>query len=146
MYNSLNYFNCIQQNWSIIAHMNCSITNVIKKVNQAGWVCLNIDETCINGSIGCGGVIRGNEGEWLHGFSKFIGKGDAYIVESWGVLEGIKLARRLNFTKVEVRRDSLGVVKDITNKKASQMNGRALIGRIGQLMDHDWDVVVKHAY
>jgi hypothetical protein len=51
------------------------------------------------------------------------------------VLEEIKLARRLNFNKVEVRTDSLGVVKDITNKKASQMHGRALIGRIGQMMD-----------
>jgi hypothetical protein len=33
------------------------------KPSNAGWVCLNIDGTCINGSIGCGGVIRGNEGE-----------------------------------------------------------------------------------
>jgi ribonuclease HI len=52
----------------------------------------------------------------------------------------------LNFTKVELITDSLGVVKHITNKKASQMNGRALIGRIGQMMEHDWEVVVKHAY
>jgi ribonuclease HI len=112
----------------------------------AGWVCLNIDGACNNGIIGCGGVIRGNEGEWLHGFSKFIGRGDAYIAELWGVFEGIKLARRLNFSKVEVRTDSLGVVRDITNKKASQINGRALISRIGQMMDHDWEVVVKHVY
>ncbi|KAK2419102.1 heat shock 70 kDa protein [Trifolium repens] len=116
------------------------------KPPNAGWVCLNIDGTCINGSIGCGGVICGNEGEWLHGFSKFIGRGDAYIAELWGVFEGMKLARRLNFNKVEVITDSLGVVKDITNKKASQMHGRALIGRIGQMMEHDWEVVVKHVY
>jgi ribonuclease HI len=62
------------------------------------------------------------------------------------VFEGIKLARRLNFTKVEVRIDSLGVVRDINNKRSSQMNGRALIGRIGQMMEHDWEVVVKHVY
>jgi hypothetical protein len=40
-----------------------------------GWVCLNVDGACKDGVIGCGGVIRGNSGEWLHGFSKLIGRG-----------------------------------------------------------------------
>jgi hypothetical protein len=40
------------------------------------------------------------------------------------VFEGIKLARRVNFSKVEVRADSIGVVNDITNKKSSKLGGR----------------------
>jgi ribonuclease HI len=111
-----------------------------------GWVCLNIDGACRDGAIGCGGVIRGSFGEWIHGFSKFIGRGDAYIAELWGVLEGISLARRMNFSKVEVRIDSLEVVNDITNKKPSRMCGKALVGRICQIMDLDWDVIVNHSY
>jgi hypothetical protein len=54
---------------------------------------LNIDGACKDGVIGCGGVIRGNMSEWLHGFSKIIGRGEAYIAELWGVLEGMRLER-----------------------------------------------------
>ncbi|PNX77292.1 ribonuclease H [Trifolium pratense] len=51
-----------------------------------GWVKLNTDGSCRDdGSIGCGGVIRGSAGEWLGGFSKFIGNGNAYVAELWGI-------------------------------------------------------------
>jgi hypothetical protein len=46
-----------------------------------GWVCWNVDGACRDGVIGCGGVIRGSVREWIHGFSKFIGRGEAYIAE-----------------------------------------------------------------
>jgi ribonuclease HI len=112
----------------------------------SGWVCLNVDGACRDGVIGCGGVIRGSVGEWISGFSKFIGSGDAYIAELWGVFEGINLARQMNFTKVEVRIDSIEVVNDILNKKPSRMGGKAIVGRICQLLELDWDVVVTHVY
>jgi ribonuclease HI len=111
-----------------------------------GWVCLNIDGACRDGVIGCGGVIRGSDGEWIHGFSKLIGRGDAYIAELWGALEGIKLTRQMKFAKVEVRIDSLSVVNDIRNKKPSQVCGKALIGRICQMLDLEWEIVVNHSY
>jgi hypothetical protein len=44
---------------------------------QSGWIKLNTDGTCDDdGRIGCGGVSRGSEGEWLGGYAKFIGKGN----------------------------------------------------------------------
>jgi ribonuclease HI len=57
---------------------------------------LNIDGACRDGVIGCGGVIRGSDREWLNGFSKLIGLGDAYIAELYGLFEGLKLAREIN--------------------------------------------------
>jgi hypothetical protein len=46
-----------------------------------------------------GGILRGRDGEWLRGFSKFIGKGSAYVVaELWGMLEGLSFAKCLNFS------------------------------------------------
>jgi ribonuclease HI len=113
---------------------------------DVGWVCLNVDGSCKDGVIGCGGVIRGNEGEWLHGFSKLIGRGDVYIAELWGVFEGLKLAKRMNFDKVEVRIDARVVLEDIVHKKASNICGKTLVGRICQLMEHEWEVVFKHSY
>ncbi|MCI68031.1 ribonuclease H protein, partial [Trifolium medium] len=61
-------------------------------------------------SIGSGDVIRGSAGEWLGGFSKFIGNGNVYVAELWGVLEGLKIVRRLNFRAVESHVDSVVVV------------------------------------
>ena len=41
-----------------------------------GWVKNNIGKI-----IGCGGLIRCSEGEWLVGFSKFLGKCNAFFAE-----------------------------------------------------------------
>lgn len=62
------------------------IMQVSWKHPRNGWVCLNIDGACKNGVIGCEGVIRGSEGEWLYGFSKVLGQGNAYIAEAWGYM------------------------------------------------------------
>jgi ribonuclease HI len=107
---------------------------------------LNIDGACRDGVIGCGGVIRGSDGEWINGFSKLIGRGDVYIAELWGVLEGTKMAHRMNFTKVEVRINSKEVVNGILHHKPSKMCGKALVDKICQMLKMDWDVVVKHTY
>jgi ribonuclease HI len=79
-------------------------------------------------------------------FQKIHWKREVYIAELWGVFEGINLARRMNFSKAEVRIDSIGVVNDITHKKASKMYGRALVGRICEMLEYDWEVVFKHSY
>jgi hypothetical protein len=102
-----------------------TIIHVSWKPPSVGWVCLNIDGACRDGVIGCGGVIRGSEGEWLIGFSKLIGRGDAYIAELWGLLEGLKLAKRMSFKKIEVHVDSIGVVNDI--KRITYYVGRLLL-------------------
>ncbi|MCI64562.1 ribonuclease H protein, partial [Trifolium medium] len=77
----------------------------------------NSDGSCQDGGrIGCGGILRGSQGEWLGGFAKFIGHGNAFLAELWGVLEGLRYAWRLNFRKVELHADSLIVVGAITSK------------------------------
>jgi hypothetical protein len=53
------------------------------------------------------------------------------------VCEGMKLARSLNFTKVEVRIDSIEVVNVIMQKKPSRMCGKALIDKICELLVFD---------
>lgn len=46
------------------------------------WVKLNTDGARAHkGNAGCGGVIRGNEGECLGGFSKSIGLCSSYTTE-----------------------------------------------------------------
>ncbi|MCI00028.1 ribonuclease H protein [Trifolium medium] len=83
---------------------------------RKGWVKLNSNGSCKEGGrIGCGRIIRGSVGEWLGGYAKFIGVGNTYLVELFGVLEGLKHAKRPNFREVVVHIDSLIVVKAISS-------------------------------
>jgi len=50
--------------------------------------------------VGCGGFIKGCDGEWLRGFAKSISTCCVYIGKLWSMLEELKYARRLRFTIV----------------------------------------------
>jgi hypothetical protein len=52
------------------------------KLPLQGWVRLNTNGSCKEGNrVWCGGLVRGSEGEWLGGFSKFVGSCSACIAE-----------------------------------------------------------------
>jgi ribonuclease HI len=57
---------------------------------------------------GCGDVLRGEHGEWLCGFSKYLGSCSVYISELWGVLLGLESAWTCGFKRVELQMDSKG--------------------------------------
>jgi ribonuclease HI len=63
-----------------------------------------------NNKAGCGGVIRGSQGEWFGGFAKGVGDCSAFVAELWRVFEGLEYARRLGFVNVELNTDSVTVV------------------------------------
>ena len=60
---------------------------------QMGWACLNTDGAAAGnpGQAGCGGLIRNEHGEWLCGFSRSIGCADNFMVELWGLRDGLTL-------------------------------------------------------
>ncbi|GAU44140.1 hypothetical protein TSUD_188010 [Trifolium subterraneum] len=99
-----------------------------------------------NNKAECGGIIRGNHGEWLGGFAKVIGECSAFIAELWGVFEGLTLARRMGFRKVEVHIDSVVVVQVITTGKLHNKIGWSLVLNIRKLLELDWEVIIAHAY
>jgi hypothetical protein len=80
-----------------------------------GWILVNTDgarkNSNNNNSCGCGGIIRGNNAEWLGGFAKGLGDCSVVVAELWGVLEGLSYAWRLRFRKVELHLDSKQVDK-----------------------------------
>jgi hypothetical protein len=82
----------------------------------------------------------------LGGFANFLGFGNVYLAELWGVLEGLKHVKRLNFQAVELHIDSLIVVQNITPKRSNNIVGRTLVERNRKLIDLDWEVVFHHSY
>jgi ribonuclease HI len=96
---------------------------------------LNTDGSCReDGHIGCGGIIRGNDSEWIGGFAKFVGHGNAYLAKLWGVVEGLSYAIRLNLHCVELHVDSMAVVKAITsNGGGGSFRGRSFVDKVSVL-------------
>ncbi|KAK2379785.1 Polynucleotidyl transferase, ribonuclease H superfamily protein [Trifolium repens] len=117
------------------------------KPPMEGWVKLNRDGAYKDGSAaGCGGVIRDSHGGWIGGFAKYLGICSAYVAELWGVLEGLRYARNLGFTRIELNVDSSVVDHVLRRQGNNSPTGSALINQIRRLMDLDWEVVVKHSY
>jgi ribonuclease HI len=117
------------------------------KPPMEGWVKLNTDGAYKDESAaGCGGVIRDSHGGWLGGFAKYLGICSAYVAELWGVLEGLRYARNLGFTRIELNVDSSVVDHVLRRQGNNSPTGSALINQIRRLMDLDWEVVVKHSY
>jgi ribonuclease HI len=108
---------------------------------------LNTDGACKENNIaGCGGIIRGNQGEWIGGFAKGIGDCSPFIAELWGVFEGLSLAWRLGFRKIELHIDSVAVVQVISTGKLSSKTGWSLVMNIQKLLDLEWEVKIAHVY
>jgi ribonuclease HI len=112
------------------------------------WVKLNTDGSSKNNmtAAGCGGLIRGNDGEWLGGFSKFVGSCSACVAELWGVLEGLKYAWNLGFRLVELHIDSQVVVKIIQEDGTTSSSCWSLVRRIRQFLERDWEIKIQHSY
>ena len=58
------------------------------------WYKLNTDgESCGNpGRARGGGVIRDSAGNWIRGFTRYIGYTTSIIAEFWALRDGLKLA------------------------------------------------------
>ena len=63
-----------------------------------------------------------------------MGKHNAFIAELWGVLEGLRCAKQMGFTTVELPVDSLVVVNIIMKGQDINLIGRSLVQRIRQLL------------
>jgi ribonuclease HI len=87
-------------------------------------------------------LIRGENKEWLGGFSKFIGLCSAFVAELWGVFEGLELAQIKGFGKVEICVDSQAVISGIRKGDCSNAMGFKLVQRIRQMLKLNWVVSI----
>ncbi|KAK7259832.1 hypothetical protein RIF29_25447 [Crotalaria pallida] len=116
---------------------------------SVGWIRINSDGSCRVNSheVGCGCVIRGSNGEWIRGYSKYLGVSSSpLIAELWGVLEGLQLAWNLDFKMVELHLDSLEAFNLLSGSHAGSYQGLGLISRISSLINRDWKVEINHIY
>jgi ribonuclease HI len=95
---------------------------------------------------GCGGVLRGADGEWLGGYAKCVGLCSAFVAELWGVVEGLRYAHRLGFRKIQLSVDSAAVVQVLANGTSKSMMGTSLVKQIKMMLEQEWSVEISHSY
>jgi hypothetical protein len=94
------YMNVLKNN-KVIVEQSRTMAMIRLNPPQTNFVRLNTNDAYkVNQTAGCGGLIRGCDGEWLGGFAKGVGLCSGFVAELWGVLEGLKYVRRLGFLKV----------------------------------------------
>ncbi|KAF7811879.1 putative ribonuclease H-like domain-containing protein [Senna tora] len=76
-----------------------------------GWWKINLDGSCSSSNnIAAGGLIRDSNGNWVMGFSKFLGGGTILYAELWAIVYGLDLAYSAGGSKIVVESDSLSAI------------------------------------
>jgi len=99
------------------------------------------------GRAGAGGVLRGDRGEWIFGFSEHLGHCSSMKAELRAISRGLQLAEGEGFRKVWIRTDSLVVVGMLTNKMQWHPEHHFLLQRCSNLLrKEEWEVKITHCY
>ncbi|KAK8564027.1 hypothetical protein V6N12_036159 [Hibiscus sabdariffa] len=80
---------------------------------ELGWPCLNVDGAIsLNiGKVKIGGLLRDNVGNFLFGFSKFIGCANSLQAELWSLYIGLQLAWDYGVEFLQVQTDCKQVLQ-----------------------------------
>jgi len=113
------------------------------------WIALNTDGAAKSncGVAGAGGVLRDSHGQWLVGFSEYVGHCSAAKAEIRGVLRGLKIAKEMAISKLCIRMDSTTVISWLTKSSADNPECYSLIQQCRKLLAWDgWETRLSHCF
>jgi ribonuclease HI len=114
----------------------------------AGWVKLNTDgaysSSC--GLAGGGGLLRDSNGNWIHGFARFLGNCSSTIAELWALKDGLTLAHSLGFSLISIELDAEMVVLLLKNPSTVNLVMEPLLSDCRHLLQLFDNPVVQHVY
>ena len=83
------------------------------------FLCLNTDGARKgNGEASAGGLLRDCHGNFIHGFSAYLGVCSVLKAELWGVVHGLRMAWDLGYRRIQVGIDNYSVVQIIKENNA----------------------------
>ena len=112
-----------------------------------GWTKLNTDRSVMGNPAmaGGGGMIRGQEGEWIAGFARPLGRTNSCMAELWALRDGLLLAKELGINNLIVELDALSVVLLMKNN-ACNLLMEPLLTDFRNLLKEFLNTQVVHAY
>jgi len=114
-----------------------------------GWMVLNTDGAAKGnpGQAGAGGVLRGENSEWIIGFSEGLGYCSSVRAELRAVLRGLRLAKEAQATKLWLQIDSNVVVGMLARRTSCIPGLRGLIHQCHTLLEWEgWEVKISHVF
>lgn len=74
---------------------------------------LNSDGSLRNGLAACGGLLHNHHGHFIKGYHYNLGVASSILVELWGLIHGLRLAKSMHMSSLVVELDSKAVVSMI---------------------------------
>lgn len=95
------------------------IRRILWERPPSGWKKQNTDGSCIGNmrSAGCGGIVRDDHGVWFVGFSRHIRTTNSFILEIWGLRDGLVLCSNLNIQSLIIELDARMIVDAFVKSK-----------------------------
>ena len=115
---------------------------------DAGWVKLNTNgaSSSSRGRAGGGGLLRDSNGNWIHGFARFLGNCSSTLAELWALKDVLFLANSLGFSLISVEMDAEMVVLLLKNPSTINLVMKSLLFDCRSLLQMFDNPVVQHAY
>ena len=113
-----------------------------------GWVKLNTDGSFStdNGLAGCGGFIRGSDGQWIMGFAKSIIVSSSIAVELWALREGLSLCMEMHLQAVEVELDASAAISLVSSTCSTNGDLSGLLDDCREMLLRMPQAKVSHCY
>jgi len=83
---------------------------------------MNTDGSAKLNHISAGGILRDENGNFVAGFSEFIGYGHSLKAELWTIFRGIELAASLNIKKIILESDCTAAINCVLSDKITQQH------------------------
>ncbi|KAA3488041.1 LINE-type retrotransposon LIb DNA [Gossypium australe] len=109
------------------------------------WVHLSSDGAVarIFGDAAAGGVVRDQDGNWILGYTHYLGSCSPLEAELWGVLDGVLILLNKGYKKVKIQTDNLEVIRALATKDMID-SGTTLLRRIKRIMYSEGQWEIKH--
>ncbi|KAJ7971564.1 Ribonuclease H [Quillaja saponaria] len=115
---------------------------------EPGIVKINTDGASKQNGLfsSCGGVIRGELGNWIADFSANLGVGSNSKAEHFGILYGLELAWKMGFRKVQLESDSSAMLELISKGSTTYHPHFPIIQECRNLISKYWSIQLGHVY
>ncbi|KAL1152668.1 hypothetical protein V6Z11_A09G125900 [Gossypium hirsutum] len=98
-----------------------------------------------SGNAAARSVIRDRSGNWILGFTHYLGRCSPLEAELWGILDGILVSLSKSYKKVRIQSDSLEVVKALSMEVLVD-SGNTILRRVKRLLRSEGQWEIKNSF
>ncbi|MBA0611137.1 hypothetical protein Godav_011841 [Gossypium davidsonii] len=122
---------------SVYGHEFEDMINVLRNCPAAKDVWMHVLPNQLKqreiGYAATGGAVRDGDGNWIMGFSRYLGVCSLFKAEVWGILDGILILLNKGYRRAIIQNDNLEVVQALTDVRLEDL-GIIVLRRTQRIM------------